>query len=158
MVMAQTLGPGPSSDGVSTTASTEDAESMSPQAQAQAKLMKDWRTAVSDLGDIDQAIKDLRDELQQFEARRARVERVEASLRKQLVAAGELPQGITSKSGDLPTPEPQIFQLDDISSRPPSLEEMPEDWEQGLDLIQRSANNTRDRATALKAHWLQMKS
>mmetsp|Transcript_35573 Transcript_35573/g.81532 ORF Transcript_35573/g.81532 Transcript_35573/m.81532 type:complete len:155 (-) Transcript_35573:54-518(-) len=149
---------GPSSDGVSTTAgSIEDPDAVSPQGQAQAKMMKDWRTAVGDLGDIDQAIKDLRDELQQFEARRVRVEKVEASLRKQLIAAGELPQGTTPK-GDLPPAEPQIFQLDDISSRPPSLEEMPEDWEQGLDLIQRSANNTRDRATALKAHWLQMKS
>mmetsp|Transcript_36965 Transcript_36965/g.69106 ORF Transcript_36965/g.69106 Transcript_36965/m.69106 type:complete len:200 (-) Transcript_36965:91-690(-) len=102
------------------------------------ELQRQWRTSVSELQDIDGTIQELRDELQQFEARREIIARREASLRKQELTG----RMIAAKAGK----GPLIFELAEdadatptqasANGRPAESVSTPrrvEDWEVGLD-------------------------
>lgn len=101
------------------------------------ELQRQWRTSVSELQDIDGTIQELRDELQQFEARREIIARREASLRKQEIAGNEK----APKAGK----GPLIFELAEEDGTPTqasangrqaesvSTPRRVEDWEVGLD-------------------------
>eukprot|EP00929_Paragymnodinium_shiwhaense_P097425 TRINITY_DN59104_c0_g1_i1.p1 TRINITY_DN59104_c0_g1~~TRINITY_DN59104_c0_g1_i1.p1 ORF type:complete len:187 (+),score=39.81 TRINITY_DN59104_c0_g1_i1:65-625(+) len=157
-----------------------------------------WLKATSDLRTMDATIAELREEIEQFQGRRRRLAAQEFALRKTVATKGKLPAGMDAEA-ELPPPrleyggscgsnatspetarsngpvmfsmgeDGQAFASDNPMSRPASIE----DWEQGLELIERagvrmeskpggSGNNkvltrnpqVRDRAANLKAHFL----
>mmetsp|Transcript_94177 Transcript_94177/g.177153 ORF Transcript_94177/g.177153 Transcript_94177/m.177153 type:complete len:173 (-) Transcript_94177:221-739(-) len=143
---------------------TESSESTSVNAE--------WRKSVEELQRIDGVIEELREEIQQFEHRREVIAHREATLRQRLTDLGRPPpvekaetspsktalaeSSTTASESSQPgsVTGPMLFELDgggrmNSGSRPSSLE----DWEQGLELIEK-AGSTKDRAAALRMHWM----